>query len=144
MRPISHTTHDRSLPFLGNKPLSEFDILRFHASFMSVGLHTIQTSDMHSARSTISALLTSLDYYCVIGWVTQEQGELPGFFNLYNDIIAQGYDDNLEDYLLDATQYDCLWIEESSSWPWLIRFKQILQSLSFDVKIPIILVSKIE
>jgi hypothetical protein len=142
MQPISQSM-SKHLPFLNTQPLTEHDILLFHACFLSVGLHTIKTSDMQKARSVISILLSSLDYYRAIAWVTQEQHQIPGFFPIHNDILSQGYETALEDYFIEAFNYDCLWIEDTKSWSWLDDFKEAVQYIGLEKQIPIIIVSEL-
>lgn len=133
-----------------NRPFSESEILDLQEMFLTTGFHIMVVKNLLIGRSIIQKLLTSLNYYHEIGYLSVSSCELEEHCtNLYSSLIDFGCFDefsqyNFDAYFIDQFYIDFLVIECTQSLlalPWYQYFEASLKRHKIDRKIPIILVT---
>lgn len=126
--------------------LSDQQIIELHVRFLTNGFQHIQVPSVKEGRELIAKLLTSLDYYHTISCLTEDDQQLSTeTLDLLTYLVESRYLPNkLEDFFLEQTDFDFLWIELTPSLltePWLEEFKSLLIEHNVHTKMPIMCIS---
>jgi len=134
-------------PIAFRELLSESEILQLHDMLLTNGLHYIKTSDVSGGRELILTLLQSLKHYQVVACLTTENRALDqDICNVFEELTSFGYlhDGNLEEYFVERTYFDFMWIEATPNLlasPWFNIFLKHLIDFNVDQHMPIIILT---
>ncbi len=134
----------KSVPVIAKAghPLSEYDIITLHRTFLTPGYHHLRVSSCKQGRDIIYQILASMKYYQQVACLTKETLLLSDYvIDLYEDITIQT--NNVDEYFLHHFSYDFLWIELSSTLDvtWIDQFYNALNDFNLEQKIPILCIA---
>ena len=148
--------HKQTLPFsclsLGlersdvatiHSPLTHDDMLILQDAVLQPGVHRLHFHDLARSRTVLNTCLQ----YCnkTVGHLSMPSDSAEkNNINLY-DLLSNCYTiNNLDDFFLDHSDIDLLWIEFTptlSSCPWISTFEKRILDFNLQNTIPIIIVS---
>ena len=145
---IKHSVYQ--VPLLEKSSLPEGVIIDLHEMFLTKGTHHIRVADLQSGRALIDELLSSLNYYQNIGFLSlNAPKDVPYYHDLYALLNECGYIDNdgnhdFDQFFSEAFFLDFMIIETTEQLnkrPWFKELKQSIAHLSFDAQLPVIIMT---
>lgn len=125
-------------------PFSEKDILYLQDAFTSSGVHSITVDSIKKGRELILQLLTSLDWYQDIAYLSvSDVTPCIKAANILTKIEQPLTHETIAQFFIDEFYYDFLWIEVNEnlfSEQWLAAFESQLINFHIDQMIPVIIV----
>lgn len=135
-----------AVPSTRQRALSEQHIIELHVRFLTHGFQHIQVPSIKEGRELMATLLGSLDYYHAVACLTQHDEPLPnGTQDMLTQLVEQRYlPNNLEQFFMDGSDFDFLWIEltpDLIAQPWFDEFKSLIIDHRIDRHMPIVCLS---
>jgi len=150
-RPQSTTdTSVYHIPLSAESALTDDIIMDLHAMFLTKGIHQVKVCNQKYGRQLVDTLLTSLNYYQNIGFLTLDHiTENALYQNVFGLLHECGYLDehgnhNFDLFLQEAFFFDFMVIEvtdELKNEAWFFELIKAIKQLSFDMQLPIICIN---
>lgn len=124
-------------------PCTELDVLYLSMIFTTKGVHHIRASDELSSRLLIQNVLSSLQWYHQIAFISTADDQLDFADNIIARLPKQIDELAIETFFLEEFYYDFIWIEltqDLQKEQWLALFQEKLQSFQIDQIIPIVII----
>lgn len=136
-------------PVFFSHPFSEYDILELQNIFLSFGIQEIKVKNVKEGRVIIEKILTSLNYFQNIGYISKSHNQNHNYFNIYKNVTEdfeyQGeLAPALEDFFIMNPHFDFIFIELTNSLKntkLCASIKKIFEMCHADERMPVILLT---
>lgn len=136
-------------PLFFAHPFSEYDILELQNIFLTFGLQEIKVKNVQEGRVIIDKILSSLNYFQNVGYISKLKNHNSDYFNIYKN-VTEGFEYQgklspaLEDFFIMNPHFDFIFIELTNSLKSMqlcASLKKIFEMCHADERMPVLLFS---